>query len=141
MAIAIRTQVDELNEQYSYLTALDCSNLPDMTRQEFKDESDVNKVLARYGVNTPMREPTYMSVDYNQDLQQALDAISTAQEAIRQLPDPLRAKYGSWDRLMTGLYDGTFKTDLAAQIAKDKAAVDKAANRVVASAPTTEPRD
>lgn len=111
---AIRTQVDGLNGVYSYETGLDCSDLPDMTRQEFKDETDVNKILARYGVDgMRLREPQYSEVDYDTDLQQSLESIREAERAINKLPEELRGKYSTWERLLDGAFNGEFKTDLA----------------------------
>lgn len=124
MKPAIRTQTDELQDSYSLLTALDCSNLPDMTRQEFKDETDVNKILARFGVNTPMRQPIYGAVDYDMDLQQSLAAIKTAQQTADKLPKQLRDKYYHWEMLLEGMRSGQFKTDLDAYLAEEKAKKD-----------------
>lgn len=127
---AIRTQIDELNEEYSWETATDCSSLPDMARQEFKDEADVNKVLARYGVDGLQRPVEYSAVDYDVDLQQSIQAIRDAERAIAKLPPELQAKYNTWERLMGGAYSGDFKRDLdsyeAAKQASDKAALDAA---------------
>lgn len=122
----IRTQVDGLNEEMSYETGLDCSILPDLTRQEFKDETDVNKVLARYGVNTPMRQPQYSEVDYDMDLQASLEAIREAERAIAKLPVELQGKYSTWERLLDGAFNGEFKTDMATYY-EAKAAADAAA--------------
>lgn len=131
---AIRTQIDGLNEEYSLLTGLDCSDLPDMARQEFKDESDVNKVLARYGVDGIQRPPQYSAVDYDMDLQQSLESIREAERAIAKLPEELRGKYSTWERLLDGAFKGEFKSDLEAyhetkrseEAAVAKAALDKA---------------
>lgn len=128
---AIRTQIDGLDEEYSLETALDCSDRPDMTRQEFKDETDVNKILARYGVDGLPRKPEYSFVDYDTDLQSALESIREAERAIEKLPPELQAKYTTWERLMAGAYSGAFRTDLeayqAAKEAADKAAAEKLA--------------
>lgn len=133
---AIRTQVDGLNPEYSVETGLDCSNKPDLARQEFKDETDVEKILQRYGVDGLPRKPEYSAVDYNVDLQQALESIREAERAISKLPEELRAKYGTWERIMAGAYSGKFKTDLdsyeAAKQASEKAALD-AANAAAAT--------
>lgn len=126
MADAIRTQVDGLNEQYSYDTALDCSDLPDMARQEFKEETDVNNILARYGVDGIKRPPEYAEVDYTADLQQSLEAIREAQRSIAKLPAELRGKYSTWERLLDGAFNGEFKEDLATYY-EEKAAAEKAA--------------
>lgn len=121
MKPAIRTQIDDLAEEYSQATAIDCSNLPDKTRQEFKDETDVNQILARFGVNTPMRQPIYGAVDYDMDLQQSLAAIKTAQQTADNLPKQLRDKYYHWEMLLEGMRSGQFKTDLDAYLADQKA--------------------
>lgn len=131
----IRTQHDGLNEVTSYETGLDCSNLPDTTRQEFKDETDVNTILKRYGVDgIQQREPIYSQVDFDMDLQKSLEAIREAERAIEKLPADLYAKYPTWEQLLSGAFNGNFKTDLtayyaaqaAAKAAADQAIVDKA---------------
>lgn len=142
---AIRTQVDGLNEEYSLETALDCSTKPDLARQEFKEETDVNKVLARYGIDGIRREPQYSSVDYDMDLQQALESIREAERGIARLPTELRSKYDTWERLLDGAYNGQLKTDLATykatHAAAEQAALDTARQPAVSSAPTQDPRD
>lgn len=133
---AIRTQIDELNEEYAESTALDCSDVPDMTRQEFKDETDVNKVLARYGIDGMKRPPEYSAVDYDMDFQQALDSIREAERAVKRLPPELRAKYPMWERLLSGAYSGTLQTDLAAYYEQKAAAEKAAAAKVELTTPT-----
>lgn len=135
-----RTQVDGLNELYSQDTGLDCSDLPDLARQEFKDETDVNIVLAKFGVGS-MRQPEYGAVDYNMDLQIALESIREAERAIEKLPPELRTKYSTWERLLDGAYNGELKTDLGTynelqaseKAAAEKAALDRAAAAAVPS--------
>lgn len=128
MQRAIRTQVDDLFDWYSTETAIDTHDRPDMTRQEFKDETDVNKVLMRYGVDGLPRKPEYSVVDYDLDLQTALESIREAERAIAKLPPELQAKYNTWERVMGGAYSGDFKKDLdsyqAAKEASEKAALD-----------------
>lgn len=121
----IRTQTDGLNEQMSYETGLDCSALPDLARQEFKAETDVNNILARYGIDGVKRQPEYGEVDFNLDLQTSLESIREAERALRKLPTELRGKYSTWERLLDGAFNGEFKTDLEsyhAQKAADEAA-------------------
>lgn len=131
MKPAIRTQVDELFDTYSLATAIDTQNLPDMTRQEFKDDTDVNKILQRYGVDGLPRKPEYSAVDYDLDLQTALNSIREAERALAKLPEELREKYSAWERLLAGAYSGQLKTDLdayqAAKAAAEKAAAEKLA--------------
>lgn len=120
MKPAIRTQIDDLAELVSIETGTDCSNLPDLTRQEFKDETDVNKTIARFGGNTPLRQPTYGTMDYDIDLQQSLTAINKAQAACKKLPEPLRTKYYHWELLLEGMRNGQLKEDLDAHLAYEK---------------------
>lgn len=134
-APAIRTQADGLEDEYSLSTGTDCSDLPDLARQEFKDESDVNKVLARYGVAGINQQLEYSIVDYDMDLQQSISAIREAERAILKLPPELQAKFNTWERLMGGAYSGDLKKDLDSyQAAKE--ASDQAALAVKAAAAT-----
>lgn len=139
-----RTQADGDQEHYSLLTALDCSTHPAITRQEFRDETDVNNILARYGVDGLRRPIQYSEVDYDMDLQQSLEAIREAERAVNRLPEALRTKYTTWERLLDGAFSGEFKQDLATyeadQTAK-KAALDAARKPAVDSPPTQDPRD
>lgn len=134
---AIRTQVDGLFEQYSEATAIDCSDRPDMTRQEFRDDADVNKVLQRYGVDGLPRKPVYSEVDYNMDLQQSIEAIREAERAIQKLPDELRSKYGTWEAMFHGAYSGDLPRDL--QMYHQKIAEEKAATQGINLAVPTVP--
>lgn len=135
-ARAIRTQVDGLDAEYSFKTALDCSDMPDTTRQEFKDETDVNKILARYGVNAQMRPVQYGESDFDLDLQTALQAVYTAQDAVRNLPPDLAAKYPTWESFMQAAYNGNLQRDLDAKKAAATSATNAPDPMVV---PSTEP--
>lgn len=106
MQRATRTQVDEQQEYYSELTALDCSNSADMARQEFKKETDINDLMRRFGLSTPTRPPEYSDVDWNIDLQSALAAIADSKRAWYTLPDNLRQKYPNWRDLLNALEKG-----------------------------------
>lgn len=69
---AIRSQTDTDQELYSDEAGLDCSNLPDTARQEFKREADINDLLSRYGVGLPQKPTRFAEADFDMDLQQAL---------------------------------------------------------------------
>lgn len=112
MKPALRTQVDDLAEEYSRLIQIDCSDMPDMTRQEFKQETDINYLISRFGANTPLRQPIYGEIDYDMDLQRALTALSDAKQAIRKLPEPIRTKYAHLHRFIQGIESGELKDDL-----------------------------
>lgn len=109
---AIRTQSDYLGDEASLEAGTDSGDAPDMARQEFKDEADINKLLARYGVQPLTKEPIYGDVDYNLDLQQALAAIDTAGQAWQSLPKNLKEKYPTWQLLLNALHEGRLKIDM-----------------------------
>lgn len=82
----------------------------DLTRQEFKDDTDITKILHRFGV--PQRtNPQYGNYDYTLDLQGAMEALTEANQAVERLPEPLRAKYGSIQALQDGIITGEFQKD------------------------------
>lgn len=102
----IRTQADGLGDIVSLQTGLDCSTMPDLARQEFKQEADINILLARFGVNAPSRQPVYGEADFDLDLQQALTAIQEAKTAWATMPIELRQQYPTWQALLTALDRG-----------------------------------
>lgn len=109
---AIRSQADNLGDSYSQLTALDCSKgSPDQARQEFKNETDINVMMARVGGMVPMRPPIYGEVDYDLDLQKALSAIADAQFAWSQTSPESRVKYPSWQSLLNAVNEGEYKPE------------------------------
>lgn len=115
---SVRTQVDDLQDTYSTMTALDCSapmengqpNV-DRARQDGKADADINRILTRFGVQTPTRGLGQFGteVDYNIDLQQALHSIAEAKHAHRNLPENLRRKYPTWQQLVTALDSGALR--------------------------------
>lgn len=113
MIPAIRTQVDQQQDFHSELAGLDCTTSTDTARQEFKDEADVNKILARYGVNAPQRQAIFGETDFTLDLQQAFAAIEAAKNAHHKLPQSLREQYPTWQSVLNGLDSGEFRIDLA----------------------------
>lgn len=77
---------------------LDCSTHPSLTRQEFADECDVNKLMAQYeksGILPTMsgREPRYLDVSDVPDLQSALNLLNEATEAFMSLPATVRRDF------------------------------------------------
>lgn len=77
---------------------LDCSVEPSMTRQEFADECDINKLMAQYekhGVisHFSAREPLYLDLVGLPDLRQTLDLMREADEAFMRLPAIVRKDF------------------------------------------------
>lgn len=78
---------------------VDCSNLPSLTRQEFADECDINKLMAKYeqtGI-LPMtvngNEPRYLDVSNVPDLQSAMNMLQEATAAFMSLPATVRRDF------------------------------------------------
>lgn len=110
---AERTQADDLQEDYSIMSALDCGDSQDMTRQEFKDDADTNKLLNRFGVGLPQRQAEYgQEINFDLDLQTALDTMNKARLAYRELPAEIRKQYPSWQRIVAAINSGTLTLDI-----------------------------
>lgn len=112
--LAKRKQNDHLQDEYSIETGLDFTDVEPITRQEFKDEADLNILLARYGVAQPTRPMKYgEEIDYTLDLQTALASLEAARRAHFNVPDELRAKYPDWQSVLNGAESGQYQQDLA----------------------------
>lgn len=121
MKPAKRSQVDDLGDLYSVETAIDTSVKPDLARQEYKDETDLNKLLFRYGVGLlpGQRQPTWgQEIDYDMDLQTALSAVADAKRAWAGLPPNLKAAYPSWRELLNALESGRLEIKAEEPIAE-----------------------
>lgn len=111
---AKRTQVDGLQDFYSDLAGLDCSvpgNI-DRTRQEFKDEADINKLLYRYGVGLIAPTPPSgngNTIDYDLDLLQAMEAIQQAKTTWANLPQAIKNDYPSWQQFLNAIDRGEIR--------------------------------
>lgn len=112
---AIRTQVDDKGDEYSLLTAIDFTGSKLITRQEGKEDADVNNLLRRYGIGIPLREGLrYGEMDYTIDLQQAHQSISNAESFWLKLPPELKTKYPTWEHLLRAAGTEQLKADLLA---------------------------
>lgn len=70
---------------------------PSMTKQEFKDESDINVILARYQktgllINVNHNQAVYGDTTA-QDFQEAMNVVAAAQSAFDDLPAHLRDRF------------------------------------------------
>lgn len=116
---ALRKQADNYGDDMSELTSLNCAanndrtGDRDMARQEFKDEADVTKILARFGVGTPQRQTIYEEVDYTLDLQNALEAARAAETAWRRMPNNFREKFNSPTAMINAVATGKLVIDLS----------------------------
>lgn len=68
-----------------------------LTRQEHRDECDINSILARYertGQLPPERQPRYVHCDAL-TYQDSLDLVIKAQDGFKELPARIRDLYGN----------------------------------------------
>lgn len=123
-----RTQADGKQEAFSERAVIDCSTLPDKTRQEFKAETDINTVLRRFTIgDLHARTPRYGDFDFTTDLQRSLATITAAKRAFAALPQELQDKYGSWEVSLTAAATGDLEIDLQ-DVAKARAAAKRQAD-------------
>lgn len=110
---AVRTQNDQSQELYSTraaeLLADEMAESKDTARQEYGDEANINKLLARFGVHTPVGKVTFGEVDYSVNLQDAFQAIADAKEAHRRLPADLKTDYPTWQALLNAIEAGAIR--------------------------------
>lgn len=102
-----RYQADGLKKQdeYSEASGLDASDREtnrDRTRQEFKEETDINVILSRFGVTGDIstRALQYADVDYDMGPQEAHQAVREMRDAWVNLPTELRATYRTPEELL-----------------------------------------
>lgn len=100
------------NDIQSAMAAIDFTATEDLARQEFKLEADINVLLGRFGLDTPVRRVTFGEVDFGIDLQQALSAVDQATTAYRDLPPALRAEFPTWQSVLNALVTGRLKIRL-----------------------------
>lgn len=116
----VRRQTDDEDfAEWSRMTAVTFPVDEDRTRQEFANEADINVMMRKFGVNAFASRgvPKWgHEVDYDVDLQQALNGIEEARrihERIQGKLEPeLQDRFPTWESLYTGLVDGSFKAAL-----------------------------
>lgn len=119
---------------------LDFTESRDMTRQEFKEETDINVILNKFGVNSfAQRQPIYTEVDYTIDLQQALGILTTVQAGWDRLPDDIKARYPDWRTVVELMAAGTPPQELldALKPKPEPATNDAATTQPAGETPTT----
>lgn len=137
--IKLRTQNDGRNEEFSAASAFS-SGPESHTRQEFKDESDINFLLERYGAIPPGRTPQYGVVNFDDDLTTAFEAVQEARAAHARLPKEIRDLYPDWQSLAEEIAKGDADPALGANLETElqahlqKVAADAAARSAAAAA-------
>lgn len=116
MRSAVKQQRDdELFELWSDESALVFPVEEDRARQEFGKDADINVMLKRFGISgfAPRGVAQWgQEIDYDLDLQQALDGVAAAQAAHRKMSAELRERFPTWQSLLNALVSGEFKLEL-----------------------------
>lgn len=105
---AQRTQIDGKQDEYSLLTGIATGDAG-LTRQEQKEEADVNWILSRFGPNFPRHPAVYGERNYDMDLQRAHVAIDEAHQAWDQLSPALKEKFPDWQTYLAAVETGRIK--------------------------------
>lgn len=101
-----RKQGDGKQRAYSEAAAID-TGTEDLARQEFRDETDINTILKRFGVTgLPARVPVFGEQDFDMDLQNALHAIDEAQDAWERAHPKVKERYPTWQQLLNAAQAG-----------------------------------
>lgn len=118
MIHAIRTQVDDLGDLYSEQSSLDVTLEGEqgrsLTRQEFKNDTDVNRILQRFGVPQFTKQPNFGTIDWDRTLQDAYAGLEAGRRLYATLPKELQSKYPTEQSLLDGLASGQLATDIEA---------------------------
>lgn len=89
-----------------------CSEEEDMTRQEFKEECDVNHILRQHGYT--VRPVVYGEHSFDQDLTSQMQARSVFQLWYDSAPSDVREAYPDLGSFLAAFGSGAFKTGLEA---------------------------
>jgi len=94
-------------DDVSVVNGLFCSEEEDMTRQEFKDEVNVNTVVSRHGLSS--RPVQYGDWDFDQDLTGSMQATREVQAAYEKLPEEVRVQYPDMASVVRAIVTGGLK--------------------------------
>lgn len=94
-----RTQVDGRQLEFSLAGSVQFDPKSDMTRQEFKDEADINLMMKRAfaGVDFRPRDNVGGVVDFDADLHSAFSSVRQLREAYASLPVHVQEKYPTFE--------------------------------------------
>lgn len=95
---------------------------PDMARQEYKNEADINYMLSRFGITQPRGTPTFGAWDDTIDLQMALESVREARAGFRTLPKEMTDKFRTMEDMLKAVENGSL-------VIKDEAAPSEPAAR------------
>lgn len=84
-------------DQASLESGLSCADSPSFTQQQFKDECDINNLVARFGITGTMPQnpevPSYQDFDDIFDFHTAQNAVVHARQQFEALPSRIRSRF------------------------------------------------
>ncbi len=92
----VRTPFNYDGDVVSHATGLDCSDCPSRTQQHFRDECDINVLVARFartGVPEAPEAPPMSTFDEVFDYQSAMQAVIDARVSFQALPSKVRSRF------------------------------------------------
>lgn len=92
----VRTPHNYSMDDVSVETGLECKD-PTMAQQQFKEETDINTLLERFGIGAQMPEnprvPMFGDFTEVKDFQSAMNSVREAETAFLELPAKVRARF------------------------------------------------
>ena len=107
----MRSQVDGLQDEFSLASGTSFDLDEDMTRQEFRDDCDVNVLLKRHGMDVPQRQVVYGEYDFDTDLSSAFAASRMAADAFDRVDPAVTSLYGDWPAVLAAVARGEVVID------------------------------
>jgi len=101
-----RSKIDSLDE-IAVSEGLYCDPEEDMTRQEFKAESDINNLVTRHGLIP--RPVQYGEWDFDVDLSTSMEASRAVGAAYDALPHEVRVQYPDMGSVWAAIASGALK--------------------------------
>lgn len=109
--VRLRQQLDN-HDRITRECGLVCPLEEDRTRQEFKDETDVNRIVARFFPFAPPMNPVqYGEQDMGVDLFGSMLAIQNAKAVYGEAPSALLEKYPTFETFVEAFMSGQVVID------------------------------
>lgn len=96
MKVFLRTAYNYDMDKASEESGLVCND-PSMAQQQFLEESDINTIVNRFGLNGELpdvlRAPSYGDYTEISDFHSAMNAVKSAEANFMQMPADIRARF------------------------------------------------
>lgn len=98
MKTFLRTEFNYDTNEASIESGIECKD-ESKTKQSFKEESDINTIVKRFGLTGQLPEgvkaPTYGDFTEVMDFHTAMNAVAAAGEAFDRMPAEIRARFNN----------------------------------------------